>query len=64
MSYPYAIKPDVAPDPTRYTEEQKLAMYRSGEYVFQVPPVQTWMWDEAAWIKWIDHVSGWRPTQK
>lgn len=44
-----------------YTAEQKQAMYRAGQYVFNAPPVCTVLWSEAIWIKWIDGANGWRP---
>lgn len=43
------------------TYEQKVLLYRAGKYVFKAPPVCTALWDERAWIAWIDACKGWWP---
>ena len=37
----------------------RLEAYRAGLYRCSVPPVCTTLWDEAAWIAWIDRCLGW-----
>lgn len=43
------------------TREEKQALYVAGKWIFEVPPVCTAHWDDASWVKWIDHCNGWRP---
>ncbi len=40
--------------------EEKLALYKAGKYVFRPPDVCHALWDDAAWIAWIDACNGWR----
>jgi len=48
---------------TEYTQEQKMEMYKNGEYRFKAPPVCTGRWDDAAWIAFIDAYDGWTPKE-
>jgi len=41
------------------TYEQKVTMYRAGQYRFKCPPVCTAFWDTDSWIKWIDACGAW-----
>jgi hypothetical protein len=44
------------------TEAEKLVAYREGRYLVPVPPVYTYLWDEAAWIRFIDQSGKWTLT--
>jgi len=35
------------------TYKQALAKYKSGKWSMEVPPVQTSLWDDEAWVYWI-----------
>jgi len=35
------------------TEEEAWRRYRAGDYVMRVPPVNTDLWDDQAWVRWI-----------
>lgn len=37
----------------------KQEAYRAGHYIFPVPPVVTFNWDENSWIKFIDYHGRW-----
>jgi len=41
--------------------DEKRALYRAGKYRFRAPPVCTALWDEQAWINYIDAGNGWCP---
>lgn len=44
------------------TDEQKTELYRAGKYMFPPPPVCTVLWDEAAWIRFVDRNGKWLPN--
>lgn len=46
-----------------FTDEEKVRMYTSGEYVIQVPSVQTVNWSREDWIRYLDMNHGWRPKE-
>lgn len=47
------------------TDAQKRTLYLSGCYVIHVvPPVTTFAWSTADWIKWIDDYGHWRHHEK
>ncbi len=41
----------------KWTYEEAKKQYRSGKWSMNVPPVNTDLWDEDAWIMWIFGVS-------
>lgn len=42
------------------TQNQKIALYRSGRYSFPPPPVFTGFWGEKEWIKYVDQHGQWQ----
>ncbi len=46
------------------TPENKLAMYRAGDYRLPVPPVLTHAWSEKDWIRFIDQHGAWGAFRK
>ena len=44
------------------TYKQKQLLYRHNEYTFDPPPVPTRLWDEDAWIRYIDLHGIWRKS--
>ena len=47
---------------TAYTSQQKLLMFRAGQYKFQPPPVPHGQWDDTDWVVFIDRCGTWVPT--
>jgi len=50
---------DVDADREEEARLAKVAAYRAGRYWFPPPPVCTALWDEDAWIRFIDKDGGW-----
>lgn len=42
------------------TYDDKVALFKTGKYLFEVPPVPHIMWTLSDWIRYIDTCGEWR----